>query len=176
MTTLTTQRDRQEGLVLSRSRAGDLMTSDMATIVATTTVGEAMTLMRTLNIRHLPVLGDGKFVGIVDEKLLASALLSADGFDAALLQPVTCAMTHYVPHVGPGEALPRVAQLLRTGRCDAVVVIDGQDRLLGIITTVDVVSALAASSVSPPPFDADGGPASVDVSDLGRRAASSRTP
>jgi CBS domain-containing protein len=124
-------------------RASDVMTGEVVTVLATTTVGEAMTLMRTLGVRHLPVLGDGRFVGLVDDRLVALALLAAGGFGDVLEHPVSTAMTHYVPQVAPGEPLQRVAHLLRTSRCDAIVVIDAQDHLLGIITMVDVVTAVA---------------------------------
>lgn len=132
-----------EGPALRGLTARDVMTSDVATVVSTANVGVAMTLMRTLGIRHVPVLGDGRFVGIVDDRLVAFALLTAGGLAGALEQPVSTAMTHDVPQIGPGEPLQRVAHLLRRSRCDAIVVVDAQARLLGIITMFDVVSAVA---------------------------------
>lgn len=145
---------------LVRLTAGDVMTRDVATVVATSTVGQAMTLMRTLGIRHLPVLGagDGRFAGIVDERMVASMLLTAGGFGSALEQPVSAAMTQYVPQVSPGDPLQRVAHLLPTSRCDAVVVIDVEEHLLGIITMVDVVSAVALGSVEQPSLPVTGQP------------------
>ena len=128
-------------------RASDVMTSDVATVSATTTVGQAMTSMRTLGVRHLPVVGDGRFSGIVDDRLVALALLTAGPVGAALEQPVAAVMTHYVPQVAPGESLQRIAHLLSTSRCDAIVVIDAQEHLLGIITLVDVVNAVARGDV-----------------------------
>ena len=139
-----------QGLEPLGMTAGDVMTSDIATVSTTTSVGEAMQLMRTLGIRHLPVLGDGRFVGMVDDRLVSFALLTAAVVGEALAQPVRSAMTHDVPRVGPGEPLQRVADLLRTSRCDAIVVIDAQEHLLGIITTVDVVTAVALGNASPP--------------------------
>ena len=133
-------------------RASDVMTSDVATVATTTTLGDAMTLMRTLGIRHLPVLRDGRFVGIVDDRLIASALLAADGFGDVLQHPVSTAMTAYVPQVAPGEPLQRVAHLVRTSRCDAIVVIDAQEHLLGNITMADVVTAVALGSAGRPPL------------------------
>ena len=132
-------------------RANDVMTRDVATVLTTTTVGDAMTLMRTLGVRHLPVLGDGRFVGLVDDRLVAFALLAAGGFGDVLEHPVSTAMTSYVPQVAPGEPLQRVAHLLRTSRCDAIVVIDAQEHLLGIITMVDVVTAVALGHLGQPP-------------------------
>ena len=144
MSTTTAEHDVRGGeQPLMRLRAADVMTSDVATVLTTTTVGEAMTLMRTLGVRHLPVLGDQRFVGIVDDRLVAFALLTAGGLSDVLEQPVSTAMTHYVPQVLPNESLQRVAHLLRSSRNDAIIVIDAQEHLLGIITMVDVVSAVA---------------------------------
>lgn len=129
-------------------RASDVMTIDVATVTPTTTVGQAMTSMQTLGVRHLPVVGDGRFAGIVDDRLVALALLTAGGVGEALEQPVTTAMTHYVPQVSPGESVLRVAHLLSTSRCDAIVVIDAEEHLLGIVTMVDIVNAVARGDVS----------------------------
>jgi CBS domain-containing protein len=68
---------------------------------------------------------------------------------AALDHPVTTAMTHYAPQVGPDVDIQRVAHLLRASRCDALVVIDADEALLGIITMVDVVAAVARDRASP---------------------------
>ena len=153
--------------VLVRLRASDVMSSDVATVVTTTTVGEAMTMMRTLGIRHLPVLGAGRFVGIVDDRLVAFSLLTAGGLEQALRQPVGTAMTHYVPQVGPGEPLQRVAHLLRTSRCDAIVVVDAHERLLGIITMVDVVTAVALGDHDQPATTGSSGPPPLPASVVG---------
>ncbi len=45
--------------------ASDLMTSDVTTASPQTTVGEAMELMTTGRFRHVPVLDDGRLVGLV---------------------------------------------------------------------------------------------------------------
>lgn len=174
MTTARSPRGADPALV--GLRAIDVMTSDVATVVTTTTVGEAMTLMRTLGIRHLPVLGDGRFAGIVDDRLVAFALLTAGGFGEALEQPVSTAMTHYVPQVSPGDPLQRVAHLLRTSRCDAIVVIDAQEHLLGIITMVDVVSAVALGGTAQPRQHTAGRPPRAIAVRPTVRAASSGTP
>ncbi len=124
-------------------RARDLMTRDVMTVGPQTPVGEALATMRHLGVRHLPVLDDGRFIGMVDDRLVAAALLAGEDVDATLARPVLTAMMAYVPQVEASADLARVAKLLRSSRCDAVVVVDPADRLLGIITTVDVVGAVA---------------------------------
>ncbi len=150
MTPTTIPAGRAGDLKLIHLSAEEVMTRDVVTVLTTTTVGQAMTSMRVLGVRHLPVLSAGRFIGMVDDRLVALSLITAGGFGEALDRPVSTAMTHYVPQVAPGATLQRVAHLLTTTRCDALVVIDTQDHLLGIITLVDVVAAVARCSADLP--------------------------
>lgn len=130
--------------------ACDVMTRELATVDPAATVGEALTIMRHMGVRHLPVTDlSGCFVGLVDDRLVTRALLSGADREQALDQPVDEVMTRYVPQVGPTTPVTRVSRLLRTSRCDAVVVVDERDHLLGLITLVDVVSAVA-HALAPP--------------------------
>ena len=123
--------------------ASDVMTTDVVTVDPATPVGAALTVMRRMGVRHLPVTDDaGCFLGLVDDRLVTTALLSGGARELALEQPVDDAMTRYVPQVAPDEGVARVSRLLRSSRCDAVVVVDEQDHLLGLITLVDVVGAV----------------------------------
>lgn len=130
--------DRLGGLV-----AADVMTGPVMSVDTSAVVGDAVRLMRTHQVRHLPVVQGDRFVGVVDDRLVAHALLTSPATGAPEDQPIAAATMHYVPQVAPGTPMPRVANLLRHSRTDAVVVVDENDRLLGIITTADVVSAVA---------------------------------
>lgn len=123
--------------------ARDVMTRQLATVAGYSTVGEALTLMRRWGVRHLPVTEDGRFVGLVDDRLVTRSLLTGEDRELALEQPVEQVMMRYIPQVGPEAPVARVSRLLRTSRSDAVVVVDEADRLLGLITLVDVVGAVA---------------------------------
>ena len=116
--------------------------------------------MRRWGVRHLPVTDDdGCFVGLVDDRLVTRALLTGADRENALQEPVEQAMTRYVPQVGPDVPVGRVSRLLRTSRCDAVAVVDGRDRLLGLITLVDVVGAVANGAPLEAPVTPDEDPA-----------------
>ena len=128
---------------LSALLAADVMTAAVVSVDTAAALSDAIRLMRTHGVRHLPVLEDGRFIGLVDDRLVAHALLTSAGPGAPEDQPVSAATMHYVPQASPTTPMPRVANLLRHSRTDAVVVVDDADRLLGIITTVDVVSAVA---------------------------------
>ncbi|MCY7364631.1 MAG: CBS domain-containing protein [Frankiaceae bacterium] len=130
--------DRLGGLV-----AADVMTGPVVSVDTSALVADAIRLMRTHGVRHLPVVENGRFLGLVDDRLVAHALLTASGHGAPEDQAVSAATMHYVPQAAPTTPMPRVANLLRHSRTDAVVVVDDSGRLLGIVTTVDVVSAVA---------------------------------
>ena len=156
----------------ARLQAGDIMTRDVVTVSGTTTLDQAMTLLRTSSVRHLPVLADGRFVGMVDDRLVAFALLAASGFGEALERPVSDLMSRYVPQVAPQEPLQRIAHLLSTSRCDAVAVIDEQGRLLGLITMVDVVEVVARDGRGPAPAVAGAAARRTDEGDEPLRSPS----
>ena len=128
---------------IDRLRARDVMTRDVMTVDGGSSVGSALTLMRHLGVRHLPVTEHGRFVGLVDDRLVTRALLTGADRAEAFDQPVEQVMSRYVPQIGPDTPVTRVSRLLRASRSDAVVVVDDQDRLLGLITLVDVVGAVA---------------------------------
>lgn len=129
--------------------AGDVMTRHLATVDEGATVAQALRAMRRWGARHLPVTEHGHVVGVVDDRMVSCALRSGAVGEDALEQRIGDVMSRYVPQVGPGTSLARVARLLRTSRSDAVVVVDEQAHLLGLITLVDVVDAVAQLDQQP---------------------------
>jgi signal-transduction protein with cAMP-binding, CBS, and nucleotidyltransferase domain len=58
----------------------DIMTSPVITTTPDRTVGSDLALMTSKSIRHLPVLADGKVVGVVSMRDLAVSLVSEQAF------------------------------------------------------------------------------------------------
>lgn len=58
----------------AKTTVGDVMTSEYITVEDTTSVGVAYHICVSKNIRHIPVLKDGKLVGIVSVKDLGKVL------------------------------------------------------------------------------------------------------
>lgn len=78
-----TERDyAREGEVKGRfakdTIVSDVMTSQMVLIKPETTLEECAELMRKYHVRHLPVLENGRVVGIVSIRRLAEALLEEE--------------------------------------------------------------------------------------------------
>jgi acetoin utilization protein AcuB len=116
------------------------MTRSPYTIGADQPLSLAHRMMRTNNLRHLPVLAEGQLVGLVSERDLAvieaSRRLDADK------ATVDKAMTAEPYAVAPGAALVDVVREMAAQRHGSAVVVDGGN-VVGIFTTVDALLALA---------------------------------
>jgi acetoin utilization protein AcuB len=130
------------------------MTTDPITITTKTTLPEAAQLMKENGIRRLPVVEDGRLVGIVTwgdiREASASDSTSLSKFELYyLLDKLTVGliMTRSPITVRPLTPISGTAQLMLENKIGSLPVVD-HDRLVGIITESDifrmVVSGIAA--------------------------------
>ena len=116
----------------------EFMTRSPCCIDADQRIIDAYRLMRETGCRHLPVLKDGKVVGIVSERGLYRLAILIDVARAG--DPVFDAMDP-VYAVAPGTPLLQVAAEMAERKAGAAVIAkDGE--VLGIFTTNDALDAL----------------------------------
>ena len=115
------------------------MTSHVHTIAANRTLDEAHELMRSLKVRHLPVLRGGKVVGMVSQRDL-SLIESLPGVDPQTVT-VDDAMSEEVFSVAPGTLLAEVARKMAERKLGSVVVME-KATVVGIFTAVDALKTL----------------------------------
>ena len=128
---------------------GDWMTANPITIEADASVIEAIHLLKERNIRRLPVMKQGKLVGLVTEKMLFGYMpakaTSLDQWELHYLlskTPVRAAMNPKPHKVHPDDDIADVAQLLHDRKLNGVVVVDQGEKLVGILTTTNALEAL----------------------------------
>lgn len=115
------------------------MTTHPVTVNHASTLTVARYLMQTHEIRHLPVVGDGRLVGIVSEQDVR-LLESSAQFDPDLVL-VEQAMTPN-PFIVTGDtALDEVTEIMAEHKYGSVIVM-GRDGIEGIFTAVDACQAL----------------------------------
>jgi acetoin utilization protein AcuB len=125
------------------------MREPAVTVRADTPVREAVEIMRTRGLRHLPVMDPrDRLVGIVTDRDLRHLVFDpavqrrlAESLAALDKMPVSQAMTWGVVTVRPTTDLREAARLMRERKIGAVPVVDG-DRVVGILTETDVLAAL----------------------------------
>lgn len=122
----------------------DRMQKDVITISSSVTILEAQKLMRDREIRRLPVVDEGKLVGIVTYNDLLEASPSKattlSRFELAyLLSKMTVAdiMTRKVIFVEPDIPIEEAALIMEKNHIGGLPVVE-EDRLVGIITESDI--------------------------------------
>ena len=116
------------------------MTAHPYTIERTATMAEAHRLMRAHLVRHLPVLDQGKLVGIVTQRDLYLLETIAD-FDLESV-PVGEAMTEQPFSVTSDAPLDEVVTTMSDKRYGSAIVL-GRHGVEGIFTGTDACRALA---------------------------------
>jgi len=123
---------------------GDSMTREIVTLAPDETVGTALALCRERRIRHLPVLSEGRLVGIVSDRDLRSATPAfGEPERAAALQKVLVedVMADDVISALPDDPIEQAANTMRERRIGCLPVVESGE-LVGIITASDVMKAL----------------------------------
>jgi cystathionine beta-synthase len=134
---------RDQGF-LERERHGDLRDliarrheeRAVATLSADETVLAAYQRMKLYDVSQLPVMKDGRIVGIVDEEDILLEVVDNPGHFA---EPVTEAMESHLVTVPPDASIGQLVEIFKRGL--VAIVVDGE-RFLGLITRIDLLNWL----------------------------------
>jgi CBS domain-containing protein len=124
-----------------------IMTEKVVAVKVNSSLPDAEKLMRRKKIRHVPVLSGEKLVGIVsltdlqrlsfadnygdEEAFVDTAIYSMLSIDQVMVaNPVT---------VRSDQSIREVAEVLSNHEFHALPVVDGENRLVGIVTTTDLI-------------------------------------
>jgi cystathionine beta-synthase len=134
---------RDQGF-LERERHGDLRDliarrhdeHAVATLSADETVLAAYQRMKLYDVSQLPVMRDGKIVGIVDEEDILLEVVDNPGHFS---EPVSEAMESHLVTVPPDASISQLLEIFKRGL--VAIVVDGE-RFLGLITRIDLLNWL----------------------------------
>ena len=128
----------------SRRTAADIMRPDPRTCSPFSTVLEATVIFRDEDCDAVPVVDEGRPVGIVTDRDVALAL--PDYTDLAD-RPVSDIMSRGVVSVRPDDPLDVVRHKFGDQKVRHVLVLDADDQLVGIIAWDDLIPHLPAEDV-----------------------------
>ena len=118
-------------------RIQDVMSKDVIHVAPATTVAAAREKLRIGEIHHLVVVDGGRVAGVI-----AGSDLPAGDDD----KPVRAVMTSNVVTIGPDATLRHAAGIMR-GRAVGCLPVISEGRLVGIVTTSDLLTALAKGEI-----------------------------
>lgn len=132
--------ERNEQAGLEGLTAADVMTAAPLTCSIFSTVLEAVMIFRDANCGAVPILEEGRPVGILTDRDVA---LSLADYPDAIGHPVSQIMKTQIITVAPDDSLVKVCEVLRTQEVRRVLVVDAAGRLAGIIGWADVAPVLS---------------------------------
>lgn len=124
----------------------DLMTSNVLSIELENTMMEVHQMMKDHNIRHIPVLDNGCFFGMVTQKsVLAKTMYLLDKYGVNALQrrekqvPVSELVDKDVVFANETMPLTEAARFFLNNRHGCLPIVDDNNQLQGIVTSSDFV-------------------------------------
>ena len=115
----------------------EFMTKDLVTVRESDDVALAESLLRLGGIRHLPVVRQGKLVGILTQRDILRS--GSSGKATARELPVSDVMTREPTTVRPAMGLAHAARLMLERKYGCLPVCDEEGTLVGIVTEADFV-------------------------------------
>ena len=128
----------------------EIMTTEVVIVTPNTTMDEVEELFEKYNFHHLPVIGNGKLIGILsksDYLMICDKMtlfnkrfeesINARFFKSLLVEEVMC---NYLAKAKPNDTVEFALSLFKENIFHALPIIDEEDRLLGIVTTYDLLN------------------------------------
>jgi len=130
-------------------KVAEIMTRDVVTVFEEDNLELVNQQLGVFRFRHLPVVDDGRVVGILSQQdLLLATLEHGPGSNAAARAPrflentfVRDVMHTEVTTVRPEEAVGEAAKIMLQHGFGALPVVDADGMLVGIVTELDIVRA-----------------------------------
>jgi CBS-domain-containing membrane protein len=120
-------------------RVRDLMTAEVVTLAASTSVDDAARSLTFHQVGGAPVLDHGRIVGVVSKSDLVDPRHRGGGARPAVRE----VMTKVVRAVRPGDPAMMAVRLMVDENVHRAVVVDERGKLVGIVSPMDVLAALA---------------------------------
>ncbi|HUO04069.1 MAG TPA: IMP dehydrogenase [Candidatus Binataceae bacterium] len=129
---LSIEEQAAEAEIVKKYESG--MIVDPITVNPDIKLGEALAVMERYRISGLPVVSDGKLVGILTHRDVR--------FEKRIDKPVREVMTTKLVTARPGIDLDHAKELLQAHRIEKLPLVDDQNRLRGMITVKDIDKAI----------------------------------
>ena len=124
------------------------MVRDVIVVRPDTTLSDAWSVMQRERIRHLPVVDDGALLGMLSDRdvLIRASLDDRNAMTIDDGMMVRDAMTPAPFVCGVSTPVAEIADIMIEQKIDALPVVSHAGRLLGLVTSTDLLRGLLATA------------------------------
>jgi CBS domain-containing protein len=130
-----------------RTKIEEIMTKGVFTVQRTDTVKKADEIIKEQKVRHVPVLDEDKFFGLITERTLMEYTLRRiydyeDNIDEVGLNKIsdfTNILDKNVHLVYPEDSVQKAVEIMLKKKIDCLPVVDWKKNLVGILTHFDIL-------------------------------------
>ena len=126
-----------------RTKLGRIMSSPVESVSSDLSVLEASKIMGVKHIKRLPIMDEGKLVGIVTQTDLVRALTSY-----GLWRDISEIMTRNIAGIQMDASVAEAAEIMTSRKISCIVVMDGDD-VAGVLTEKDLLGRVVALQRDP---------------------------
>lgn len=119
----------------------EVMRKPVTVVPVEATLGEANELMLSRSFRHLPVVDQGRLVGVLTDRDIRYATSSLCPMPRSAGDSVALAMSRHPLTADPLDPMEDAARIMREHKIGCLPVLDGGE-LVGILTGMDLLDAL----------------------------------
>lgn len=117
----------------------DIVQTDLSSVTPEAPLGEVLRLLNRRGVRHVPVVQDGRLLGIISDRDIKSALaLSLGPGGETIYRTAGQIMTRDPVTIAPMFPVEDAARVMVEKRISALPVVEG-GRLAGIVTETDLL-------------------------------------
>lgn len=127
------------------------MVRDVSTLNDDAHLLDAVLLMRSANLRHVPVVNQGRVVGVLSDRDVQRAApsiflkISPEEYNRIFeTTPVVKVMTRDPVTVTPKTPLKDAVRIMHEQKFGSLPVVEGENKLVGIVTTTDMLRVLGS--------------------------------
>ncbi len=125
----------------------EIMTKGVFAISLSDTINEADRIMKEEKVRHVPVVDNGKFIGLITERtLMEFTLRQIYDFDENIeesgrnkIGDFQQVMAKDIHLVYPEDSVKKAVEIMVKKKTDCLPVVDWDNNLTGIITIYDIL-------------------------------------
>jgi CBS domain-containing protein len=124
-----------------------IMPKGVFTVEYSDTIHKADLLMHNENIRHVPVVSDGKYIGMITERKINDYKLKhlydfnedEEVSGQLIISDFEQIINKDFPLIYPEDSVVKATELMAKKKVDALPVVDWEKNLVGIITSIDLL-------------------------------------